>query len=247
MPKEKQFNRILHTFIRLIPIIGLASCMSPMNLNYESAKTIDKGNVAITPSIETFPLAPFLTSDSVQYPKLNGGLKMTIGTSNKSSFSFHYVNKYNYFEPSFRQHSLELNYKIGIGKRYLDPNHKKKIALGLPVQFYHYFREDSYPYFGFIFNPRFYFTREYERVDLTFIPKAFIVTDEYAQAFGYPLLPGVGASVNVMWKLKNHPNSSVVVEFGSVGLTNWEIGFGMNFQIITKDAKLTHSSGNSKE
>lgn len=201
--------------------LGAASCVIPVNLNFETAEIREKGDLAVTANVTqqlTESLAP---KDTNWLPKeLGFGMRMDVGVGERSNLSLRYENTFITYDN--RQNFIEFQWKKALGKRYFDPNKDVKFALGIPMQFYFY---DDYQ--AYILNPRLFitFSNTSKNYRFTLIPKGYIIYDLYiASYFVHPVL-GFGISAN--WAFSSNLEKwAIMPEIGLLGVSSLSFGCG---------------------
>lgn len=169
-----------------IVLLGLAGCVAPINLTYESATLLEKGVVDVQGNAAAYfyPYSNGL-SNSNGYSNMNYGLKLGYGVDDRYTIKVRYehlktpdaLGPFRDLFPDADPIYLNVDYfeienKIGLKK----PGR----AFGLPVAYY--------SVGAFSFDPRFYFTFQNKKktFEFTFIPKMHIF-------FGNPpyVMPGI--------------------------------------------------------
>ena len=142
-------------YFNLFLLSAFTSCVAPVNLNFDSAKMLEKGSVEAQASSSAYAYL-----NEVYVTNLNFGAKAGFGVSGRYNIKLRYEcllpadgnDIYNF---------IEIDNKISILKN--------KIALSLPITFY--LGNESV----LVVDPRFYFTySKSNKFEFTFAPKVHI-------------------------------------------------------------------------
>lgn len=194
--------------IILICFIILASCVTPVNLNFDTATMLEKRDVELQGSASAY----FGTYDDFSID--NGGIhtntvfgnvsnhlgaKVGIGINEKYNLKIRTEGEFLNYSSDITNSELgvifiEIENKLGIND---------KIALALPLGGYFYAEEISSPVL-YQFNPRLYWTvTRSQHFDLTFIPKGFLFFNRDGAAFSGGISLNAGFSSNLQkWALR---------------------------------------------
>lgn len=204
-------SKIYFVAFFLIYIILFSSCVTvtPENLNYDSAKMLDKGTVELQGNFGLYPT----------YDQMNIGSKVGVGISKKYNIKLRYetmsdINN-SYGDKRINWYFIELENKIRIADF---------CALSLPFGWYNStYLIDHW----FEFKPAIFFTTTFsKKVDFSLIPKGHFLfySGENLNYFGVSL--GAGFSTNL-------DNWAIRPEFGWDQIANIScgIGFSYNFKV----------------
>ena len=224
-------NNFLKSLL-LVPLIFLGSCIVPVSLNYETADTTEKGKFETSVYADmNLPRSSHAIDSGTTINDIAFGGKIAFGLNERSNMSIHYQSKFmpDYFS-GIRQNFLEFQYKVGIGKNYLNPDVRRRWALGLPVQFYFYRFEDV-DYAAACLNPRVYYTffQNDKGLQFTVVPKLYFVIDRFAILQDIPVIFGYGASINMCYTPNRFPQYSVFAAGGVIGLSLFDVGLGLRY------------------
>ena len=168
--------------IGVLILITISSCVTPVNLNFESSRMLEKGDIEFQVSGSTYqghngPLS------NIDLQQSNFGVKLGIGVTEKYNikFKFESLNPGNEFIDNdddlitdfyFASTFIEFDNKISLGDG---------AALSLPLGVYEG---------GLIqFDPRFYFTfAPSDKFELTFIPKLHMYGFRFSSG---SVIPGI--------------------------------------------------------
>ena len=225
MSRLKYFkNLVFLTFAFL-----LTGCITPVNLQYETAKILDKGEVSFTGSVSQQGNGAFGQDDeNWNADELSFGARLTMGLGNRFNLSLRYENSLNDFFLGYRQHFIESQIKWAIGKNYFDENDRVKYAIGLPFQFY--FLENNYSVYGL--SPRLFMTffNSLPNFRMTVIPKINVLYDIQLElvSSGLILFP----SISVNFSLSNNIDKwSLMPEIGIINKNSISFGLGFAYKI----------------
>jgi hypothetical protein len=219
--------------LMLICII-MAGCFAPLNLNYDNAKTLDKGQIETQGSYSRYN-AP---NDSLSTTLINSnwGFSLGYGITDKYTIKL----RYEYIKPSsiFKNVFDDKNYGDLFSLSYIEVNNKirlsrESLSLSLPLGVYFYNRSVSRGGFGLIMSldPRLYITffSSSKYFDLTLIPKVHILLGTGAGGLFPGLSLGMGFSSNIdKWAIRPEIGYDSFLSFG--------IGATINFNTIKPDA-----------
>lgn len=156
----------------LLALFCVSSCMVPINLNFESAKMLEKGDFEVQGNGSLYSIP----SERMEIDQLNVGLKYGMGITDKYNLKLRVEGLFPIWDGATNEGLIfiELDNKLKIGKM---------AAVSLPMGVYRSFSDDA----SFQFDPRFYLTFiQTDNFDLTVIPKCHIFgLSEYA------LFPGI--------------------------------------------------------
>lgn len=188
-----------------------SGCFVPVNLNYESAKMLQKGDVELQGSYSTY------FDDNGDNAQNDLGAKIGFGVSESYNFKF----RFEYMESvSSTYFYIEADNKFSIKEN--------KIAASVPLGFY--FGDDG-DYFDFY--PKFYFTLvNKQKFDFTIIPKTHIITDFTDASIVFGISAGMGFSSNLnKWAVR----PEIGVDSGP--FFSFGIGFSYYFQKKKEETK----------
>ncbi|MFN8241574.1 MAG: hypothetical protein U0X39_12605 [Bacteroidales bacterium] len=186
----------------LLPLF-LTGCFAPVNLTYDSAKTLKKGQVEVQGAYSRYSIS----NDSLKSALINQnyGLSLGYGVSDRYTvkFRYEYISPTVTFQKVFGDISDDFNAMNSLS--YFEINSKlalskDKLAISLPLGGYFYNTSGLSNSTGglgwFSFDPRLYLTffNTSKNFDLTISPKAHVLFGSFG---GYALLGvSVGAGIS---------------------------------------------------
>lgn len=144
----------------LLALFVFSSCMVPVNLNFESAKMLEKGDFELQGNGSSYSLP----SEQMEIDQLNIGLKYGMGITDKYNLKLRVEGLFPIWEGETTEGFIfiEIDNKLKLGKM---------AAVSLPLGVYTSFSGGA----SLQFDPRFYLTFiQTDNFDLTFIPKCHI-------------------------------------------------------------------------
>jgi len=204
-------------FLIIIVSISLNACFAPVNLTYESARTLKKGEIDLQGNYSRYS---HLGTDFSGSDNLNNNFGVKIG-----------YGLVDWYTVKLRYERLVLNndFDLDLATNYFELENKFKlldnnIALGIPIGYYGTVSGDNA---GGIFSidPRIYFSfpTKTNKFEFSLIPKThiFIFQDEVAFTPGVSLGFGFSSDLD-KWAFRP--------EFGYDG--NFSFGFGLNIVVF---------------
>jgi hypothetical protein len=223
---------ILIIFISLI----LGGCFAPLNLSYDSAKTLDKGQIELQGAYSRY----YAPNDSLSNTLINNNLGFSLGygiTDNYNlKFRYEYINPTVTFQRIFGK--VNKTFKVMNSLSYFEINNKLRLAkdnlaISLPLGAYVYNSTGSNEGTGglgwFSFDPRLYLTffRSTGVFELTIIPKAHVLFGKLGGYGMFGLSVGMGFSSDLdKWAIRPEIGFDRFLSFG--------IGANFNFNTVQK-------------
>jgi hypothetical protein len=218
----------------------LTGCFAPVNLSYESAKTLNKGQAEVQGSWSQY----YAMNDSTyQTARLNNnfGASFAYGIADNYTLKFRY--EYMNFSPMFRDIFGDSDFSSDLSKlttmSYFELSNKIKLvknnfSVGLPVGLYVYnktlFANDStrtgLGLGWFCFDPKFYisFFRKTKIFELTVIPKAHVMFGYFGFYGQLGVSLGMAFSSNLdRWSIRPEIGYDKFLSFGVAGCYNFNI------------------------
>lgn len=218
-------------FIVIFPIF-LSSCFAPINLTFESAKTLNQGEFDLQGNYSRY-YEPGYEDDDLLNVNNNFGVKLGYGINDKYTIKFRYerlVMNPNYFIDLFDISEVIATNFIEIENKFQFKN--ANIAMGVPLGYYGLRTEDKISQGIFSLDPRVYFTffGVSNKFELNLIPKAhFLITDG-----GMAILPGISLGLGFSSDL----NKWVVrPELAFDGYFSFGIGLNLNMSNLLNSNK----------
>ncbi len=205
--------------LTILLITTLTSCFAPINLTFDSARTLDKGEVQVQGNYSKYLY--YYGSDS-ENNNSNFGGRIDYGVSDKYNLKFRYEKLYSkneFYELLDINKQISLNYIEVESKIQLIPN---QLAVGLPIGYY--FGNKNISEGLTVIDPRIYITMfsKSNTFELSIIPKCHVFIDK-KNIIPFPALSiGLGLSNDLKkWALRPE-----------VGFdTNFSFGIGVNYNI----------------
>lgn len=219
-------------YLLIIFPIFLSSCFAPINLSYESAKTLNKGEIDIQGNYSRY-YEPGYDDGGLLNVNNNFGFKLGYGINDKYTIKLRYerlVMNPNYFIELF---DYSYNYEI-IALNYIEIDNKLQlknpnIAFGIHFGYYGLGSQNKFGEGIFSLDPRMYFTffGSSNTFELNLIPKVrFLVTDG-----GMAIMPGIAVGLGFSTDL----NKWVVrPELAYDGYFSFGIGLNLNMSNLIK-------------
>jgi hypothetical protein len=220
-------------FLILVSIsLFLSGCFAPLNLSYDSAKTLDKGQLEIQGAYSRY----YAPNDSLPSTLINTnwGFSLGYGITNRYTlkFRYEYISPSNIFKDVFDTKDFNKLFSLS----YFEINNKfqlrkDNLALSIPIGAYFFNRSVSEGGFGLLMSvdPRFYlsFFRSTNVFELSIIPKVHIIFGSGAGAFNPGLSLGMGFSSDLnKWAIRP--------ELGYDGFLSFGIGANINLNTVRK-------------
>ena len=211
-----------HFYAFFILISMFSSCVSLVNLNYETAQILEKGKVSGTASISQDGERSQTLKDTVWSTReLSYGFRFGVGIGEKTNISVRYENTF--LKEGVRQNFIEAQFKWALGRDPKNSKHPVRLTLGLPAQYYFYG-----DYHAVSFNPRLYVGlfnfNPYFR--LTLIPKLHLIMDISTPELKFNPIDYPGFSLNLAFS-NNFDKWAIIPEIGFLSET--DISFGCGF------------------
>jgi hypothetical protein len=221
----------MKTRIVLLFLISLllGGCFAPLNLSYDSAKTLDKGQIEIQGAYSKY----YAPRDSLGLTLINNNFGFSLGYGITDKYTLKL--RYEFITPSslFKEIFNDKNYSDVFSMSYFEINNKfqlakNNLAISLPLGVYKYNKSSLGAGFGlFSFDPRLYITlfRPTNVFDLTIIPKAHILFGSGGGGVFPGLSVGMGFSSNLdRWAIRP--------EIGFDGFISFGVGANINLNTI---------------
>ncbi len=215
------------TFISIIMLVFLCSCTAPINLVYDSARTIDKGNVEFRGSYSIYR-SPFgdlfnLAEPGKPLGNKNFGFEAGYGITDRYTLKVRYENLslINFNKDYFLdlEDLSNMNY-YGIENKY--KFRRANVAIGLPLGYYKFRAEDATTKGYFNADPMIYITLigSPNKYELSIIPKIHVYIIDSPNV-SPALSIGLGISNDLeKWALRP--------EVGFDGYFSFGLGFNVN-------------------
>ena len=178
---------IRNFLIPMIAVVSLfSSCTAPVNLNYESARMLNKGQAEVQGGVSTYSMEN-------QSINTNYGGKLGFGITNRYNLKLRFeaiVPPKSHLYNEFSWTYFEIDNKISLNEN---------LALSLPICFYASEDGDGYS----VFDPRLYITMRHENTfEFTIMPKCHVfLGDGIAPMPGISLGLGLSSDLN-KWSLR---------------------------------------------
>lgn len=200
----------MYFFITLL--LTLTSCFTPINLTYDSARTLNKGQVEVQGSYSNYK---FINTPESLIANNNFGGAIKYGISNKHNLKIRYerLSSTNEFLKVLEiEDPIKLNYIEIEEKIQLVHN---KVAIGVPIGYY--FNENG-SFNGLTsINPRAYFTffGSTNKFELSLIPKINFLLSKDITITQPAISIGLGLSNNLnKWALRPEVGYDITLSYG---------------------------------
>ena len=208
----------------------LYGCFAPVNLTYESARTLNKGEIDLQGNYSSY-----YGSDDFEFHNYNNnyGIKIGYGIKDRYTMKVRYE-RLTLTKSDFEFLSIDFSDELIKAINYFEIENKLKfknsnIALGIPMGYYSINFNDKTTDGIFAFDPRVYFTffSKTNKIELNLIPKAHIFIGE-----DLGLNPGISVGLG----FSNNLNKWVIrPEFGFDGYSSFGIGVNINIADLIRD------------
>lgn len=219
----------------LLAIISilLTGCFAPVNLTFESAKTLNKGEIDVQGNYSSY-YEPWQNSSMPGFFNTNNnfGTKVGYGINDRYTIKFRYehfaiLTSYDFelFDLSGLSDHISVNYfEIENKFKFKHAN----IAFGAPIGYYSFWVDNKATNGAFSIDPRVYFTffGSSSKFELNFIPKAHILLID-----GMIFQPGVCLGFGFSSDLKKW---AIRPEVGFDGYVSFGISLNLNLSSIIK-------------
>jgi hypothetical protein len=216
----KQNNQIFYSFY--VILMGLlSSCIAPVNLTYQSGRTLEKGAFDIQASHSRYYYNNADKTSNGNNINNNFGIAMGYGITDSYNLRFRY--EYAKMHSTYSNDFLDLHDLNSMSVIEVENKFKFKyanVSFGLPLSFYFFNRSTAANIGVMVLDPRFYLTMfsSTNIFELTVVPKAHIFVGQ-----GFAVMPGfsvgMGISNNLkQWAIRPEIGFDGYVSFG-VGLT----------------------------
>lgn len=226
-------TKIILLFLISVLLVG---CFAPLNLSYDSAKTLNKGQIEVQGAYSRY----YAPNDSLPSSFINSNYGFSVGYGVTDKFNLKF--RYEYISPTYTFQrvfsGISANFKGMNSLSYFEINNKLRLvkdnlAISLPIGGYIYNSTSLNSHnagLGWMsFDPRLYLTffRSSDVFELTIIPKAHILFGMFG---GYGLLGismGMGFSSDLdMWAIRPEIGYDKFFSFG--------VGANINFNTTKK-------------
>ncbi|MBN1926278.1 MAG: hypothetical protein JW798_10610 [Prolixibacteraceae bacterium] len=219
-------------------LLFLAGCWSPVNLTYESARTVNKGEVELQGNTSGYySLLSSLVSSSSEINSNNDNFGIKIGygitdfytlKARYERITWNFATDYYLFDLSEMKY---LNY-FEIENKFKFKN--ANVAIGIPLQYYSFTKVNGINSGYFCVDPRAYFTfiNTSNSVELNVVPKVHLIFLE--EIIIRPAISiGLGLSDDLdKWAIRP--------EIGFNGCFSFGVGLNVNiFQLLKIDKSIT--------
>jgi len=222
-------TKIILLFLISVLLVG---CFAPLNLSYDSAKTLDKGQIEVQGAYSRY----YAPNDSLPSTLINSNYGFSLGYGITKRYTLKF--RYEYISPSsiFKDVFDSKDYNNLFSLSYFEINNKlqlakENLAISLPLGAYFYNRSVLKGGLGLImaFDPRLYITffRSSKVFDLTIVPKAHIL---FGSGFG-GLTPGLSVGMGFSSDLDKW---AIRPEIGYDAFLSFGIGANINFNTTKK-------------
>jgi hypothetical protein len=214
----------------------MTGCFAPLNLSYDSAKTLDKGQLEVQGAYSRY----YAANDTLSSALINDNYGFTVGYGITDKFTMKF--RYEYMKPTVTFQKIfgdiSDSFKGMNSMSYFEVNNKLRLvkdnlSLSLPLGAYIYnstvFDIKNGGMGWLSFDPRLYisFFRSTNIFELTIVPKAHVLVGSFG---GYGMLGislGIGLSSNLdRWAIRPEIGYDKYLSFG--------VGASVNFNTIKK-------------
>lgn len=210
----------------------LVGCFAPLNLSYDSARTLDKGQIELQGAYSRY----YAPNDSLPSTLINSnwGFSLGYGVTNRYTLKL----RYEYISPSsiFKNVFDTKDYNNLFSLSYIEINNKlrlvkENLAISLPIGAYFYNRSALKGGFGSMmsFDPRLYisFFRSTNVFELSIVPKLHVLFGSGGGAFYPGVSLGMGFSSDLnKWAIRPELGYDSFLSFG--------VGANINFNTTKK-------------
>jgi hypothetical protein len=207
-------------FILVSMSLFLGGCFAPLNLSYDSAKNLDKGQLEIQGAYSRY----YAPNDSLPSTLINTnwGFSLGYGITNRYTlkFRYEYISPSNIFKDVFDTKDFNNLFSLS----YFEINNKLQLAkdnlaISLPLGAYFFNRSALNGGFGLMmsFDPRLYisFFRSTNVFELSIIPKVHVIFGSGAGALNPGISLGMGFSSNLnKWAIRPELGYDRFLSFG---------------------------------
>jgi hypothetical protein len=226
-------------FLAVVASLFLTGCFVPVNLSYDSAKTLDKGQLEVQGSWSQYNVMNDSTYETAKLNQNFGG-SVGYGVTDKYTMKlrYEYISYNSVFRDIFDGDGSDLSTDLSslTSMSYFELNNKLRLykhnlSVGLPLGFYVYNKSllsNGEIGLGWIcFDPKFYisFFRKSKYFELTVIPKAHIMFGNFGFYGQLGISAGMGFSSNLdRWAIRPEIGYDKFLSFG--------VGVNYNFNLI---------------